>query len=44
MGFQSDRDKVAHLLRRFGFGASEAELDYYAKDGLKFAFDKIFRP
>ena len=44
MGFQSDRDKVAHLLRRFGFGASEAELDYYAKDGLKGAIDKLLSP
>lgn len=44
MGFQSDRDKVAHLLRRFGFGASEAELDYYAADGVKGAIDKLLNP
>ena len=36
------REKVAHLLRRFGLGASEAELDYYAKDDLKGAIDKLF--
>ncbi|MBS1726307.1 MAG: DUF1800 domain-containing protein [Armatimonadetes bacterium] len=36
-----DRQKVAHLLRRFGFGASEAELDYYAKDGHTGAIDKL---
>lgn len=44
MGFQSDRDKVAHLLRRFGFGASEAELDYYVADGVKGAIDKLLNP
>lgn len=44
MGFQSDRDKVAHLLRRFGFGASEAELDYYSKDGVRGAIDLLLSP
>ena len=29
----TDRDKCAHLLRRFGLGASEAELDYYLQSG-----------
>ncbi|HVL40475.1 MAG TPA: DUF1800 domain-containing protein [Fimbriimonadaceae bacterium] len=41
MGLQSDRDKVAHLLRRFAFGASESELDYYAKDGYAGVVDKL---
>lgn len=29
----NDREKCAHLLRRFGLGASEAELDYYLQGG-----------
>ncbi|HLO97619.1 MAG TPA: DUF1800 domain-containing protein [Fimbriimonas sp.] len=37
----TDRDKVAHLLRRFGFGASEAELDYYSKNGLSGAINLL---
>jgi uncharacterized protein (DUF1800 family) len=37
----TDRERVAHLLRRFGLGASEAELDYYGKDGWKSAVDKL---
>ncbi|MEI7987314.1 MAG: DUF1800 domain-containing protein [Armatimonadota bacterium] len=30
----TEQEKIAHLLRRFGFGASEAELTYYSKNGL----------
>ncbi len=30
----SEQEKIGHLLRRFGFGASEAELAYYGKNGL----------
>jgi len=37
----SEREKVAHLLRRFGLGVSEAELDYYGKNGLKGAIDLL---
>lgn len=38
----SDRQKCAHLLRRFGLGASESELDYYLSDGgLKGAIQKL---
>ncbi len=37
----TERQKVAHLLRRFGLGASEAELDYYGSGGLKGATDKL---
>lgn len=37
----TEREKVAHLLRRFGLGASEAEVDYYGKDGLKDAIDRL---
>ena len=31
--FSSDRERCAHLLRRFGLGASEAEVDYYLQSG-----------
>lgn len=41
MSLKTDREKCAHLLRRFALGASEAELDYYLKDGLKGAIDKL---
>jgi uncharacterized protein (DUF1800 family) len=41
MALSTERDKGAHLLRRFGLGASEAELDYYLKDGLNGAIDKL---
>lgn len=37
----SERQKIAHLLRRFGFGASEAELDYYSQGGLPGAIQKL---
>ena len=37
----SERDNCAHLLRRFGLGASEAELDYYGAGGLDGAVDKL---
>lgn len=37
----TEREKVAHLLRRFGLGASETELDYYAKEGLQSAIEKL---
>jgi uncharacterized protein (DUF1800 family) len=41
MALSTERDKGAHLLRRFGLGASEAELDYYLKDGLNGAIDRL---
>lgn len=41
MALRSDRDKCAHLLRRFGLGASEAELDYYLLGGLSAAIDRL---
>lgn len=37
----TEREKIAHLLRRFGLGASEAELNYYSQGGLKGAIDKL---
>ena len=41
MALNTEREKGAHLLRRFGLGASEAELDYYLKDGLNGAIDRL---
>lgn len=37
----SERDKVAHLLRRFGLGASEAEIEYYGQGGYRTAVDRL---
>lgn len=41
MALKTDREKCAHLLRRFGLGASEAELDFYLSGGLAGAIDKL---
>lgn len=41
MSVQTDQKKVAHLLRRFGLGASEAEVDYYGEGGLTKAVDRL---
>ncbi len=41
MQLQNERDKVAHLLRRFGLGASESELDFYGANGLNGAIDRL---
>lgn len=41
MALKTEREKTAHLLRRFGLGASEAELDFYGKDGHKGAIDRL---
>src|SRR5437764_5725346 len=35
------REKVAHLLRRFGLGASEAELDSYGRVGVDGALNRL---
>ena len=37
----SDRERVAHLLRRFGLGASEAEIEYYGAGGWMKAVDRL---
>lgn len=37
----TEKQKVAHLLRRFGLGASEAELEYYGKNGLNGAIQLL---
>ncbi|HRF60182.1 MAG TPA: DUF1800 domain-containing protein [Fimbriimonadaceae bacterium] len=41
MPLQTEQQKVAHLLRRFGLGASEAEIECYGKEGLKGAIDRL---
>ena len=38
---ETEQQKVGHLLRRFGFGASEAEVAYYGKGGLAGAVEKL---
>lgn len=37
----TERDKIAHLLRRFGLGAGKYEVDQYAKLGLEGAIDRL---
>lgn len=37
----SEREKIAHLLRRFGLGSSQSELEYYGANGLKGAIDLL---
>ncbi len=41
MALLTERQKCAHVLRRFGLGASESELDYYLKGGLDSAIDVL---
>lgn len=41
MPLTSDREKGAHLLRRFGLGASEAELNFYLRNGYNSAVDRL---
>ena len=42
MSLTTEREKAAHLLRRFGLGASQSELDYYlSSGGLEGAKDKL---
>ncbi len=41
MSLQIEQDRIAHLLRRFGLGASEAELEYYGEGGYKAAVEKL---
>lgn len=37
----TEREKIRHLLRRFGLGASEAELEYYVPLGLRGTVDRL---
>ncbi|MFQ3588034.1 MAG: DUF1800 domain-containing protein [Fimbriimonadaceae bacterium] len=41
MSFRTERDRVAHLLRRFGLGSSEAEIDFYGEGGYAAAVDRL---
>lgn len=41
MALKTDRERTAHLLRRFGLGASESELDYYAEGGWRQAVNRL---
>jgi uncharacterized protein (DUF1800 family) len=41
MPLATERDRIAHLLRRTGFGLNQAELESYAPLGLSAAVDKI---
>jgi uncharacterized protein (DUF1800 family) len=44
MALDNVRSQVAHLLRRAGFGATEAELDSYAQLGFAGAVDRLLNP
>lgn len=37
----TDRDRIAHLLRRFGFGAGQAEVDRYVPYGVNGTLDRL---
>jgi len=41
MSLRTEREKGAHLLRRFALGASEAELDFYLQGGLNNAIERF---
>lgn len=41
VALKTDRERTAHLLRRFGLGASQAEVDYYAEGGWERAVDRL---
>ena len=44
MALDNARSQVAHLLRRAGFGATEAELDQYSQLGFAGALDRLLNP
>ena len=39
--FMTDREKIAHLLRRFGLGAGKFEVDEYLKLGVEGAIERL---
>src|SRR5690242_2008686 len=41
MAFESERSRVAHLLRRAGFGSTEAELDFYTQLGFQQSVERL---
>jgi len=44
MALDTPRSQIAHLLRRAGFGATEAELDQYTALGFDGALDRLLHP
>lgn len=44
MALDNVRSQIAHLLRRAGFGATEAELDAYTQLGFAGAVDRLLNP
>jgi uncharacterized protein (DUF1800 family) len=44
MAFDNVRSQIAHLLRRAGFGTTEAELDLYTQLGFAGAVDRLLNP
>src|SRR5947207_7810694 len=44
MGLDNERSRVAHLLRRAGFGGSEAEVDEYVALGFEGSVDRLLNP
>src|SRR5215468_4286406 len=44
MALDNVRSQIAHLLRRAGFGASEAELDTYTPLGFAGVVDRLLNP
>jgi uncharacterized protein (DUF1800 family) len=44
MALTTDRERTAHLLRRFGLGCTEAEVDFYAAGGWRKAVDLLLEP
>src|SRR5579859_1823851 len=44
MALYNPRSQVAHLLRRAGFGATEAELDQYTPLGFAGALERLLNP
>lgn len=41
MALKTDREKCAHLLRRFGIGASENEIDEYGRGGIHAGIERL---
>lgn len=44
MAFGDERSRIAHLLRRAGFGASQAELDAAVSNGYDATLDQLLNP
>src|SRR5215475_5302959 len=44
MALDNASSQIAHLLRRAGFGATQSELDQYARLGFAGAVDRLLHP